>query len=265
MIRYAGGKLDESFIVADSVSSIKSGAFDHCGALTSITIPNSVTNLGGSVFNACKSLVNVELGLGITALNSAVTLNVFDIDLTGTFSNCFSLTSITIPTSVTSIGNYTFYNCTSLESIEIPDSVTSIGHSAFYGTALYKNEANWENGVLYINNRYLVDTKSELSGDYLVKEGTSVLASAAFSGCSALTSITIPESVIAIGPSAFMSCKSLTKIVLPSTPPTLEDTTAFPESSTDRVFYVPSAESLALYQADPIWSSLTGTFVVLQV
>ena len=49
-----------------------------------------------------------------------------------TFQNCTSLTSVTIPDSVTSIGNTAFLGCTSLTSITIPDSVTSIGEYAFY-------------------------------------------------------------------------------------------------------------------------------------
>ena len=49
------------------------------------------------------------------------------------FSNCSSLTSITIPNSVTRINNSMFYNCSSLTSITIPNSVTSIGDSVFRG------------------------------------------------------------------------------------------------------------------------------------
>ena len=49
------------------------------------------------------------------------------------YSSCFSLTSVTIPNSVTSIGYWAFYDCSSLTSITIPNSVTSIGNSAFSG------------------------------------------------------------------------------------------------------------------------------------
>ena len=49
------------------------------------------------------------------------------------YSNCKSLQSVTIPDSVTSIGNWVFSNCKSLQSITIPDSVTSIGNDAFSG------------------------------------------------------------------------------------------------------------------------------------
>ncbi|MBR1750301.1 MAG: leucine-rich repeat domain-containing protein, partial [Ruminococcus sp.] len=55
------------------------------------------------------------------------------------FSDCENLTSITIPNSVTSIGDWAFDGCTSLESITIPDSVTSIGGYTFYGCESLKN------------------------------------------------------------------------------------------------------------------------------
>ena len=49
----------------------------------------------------------------------------------GTFSSCKYLQSITIPNSVTKIGDYAFEKCYSLQSVTIPNSVTSIGHNAF--------------------------------------------------------------------------------------------------------------------------------------
>jgi len=52
------------------------------------------------------------------------------------FNSCYSLTSVEIPASVTTIGNYAFYCCASLTSVEIPTSVTTIGNYAFCGTSL---------------------------------------------------------------------------------------------------------------------------------
>ncbi|MCH5187197.1 MAG: leucine-rich repeat protein [Oscillospiraceae bacterium] len=106
------------------------------------------------------------------------------------FYQCTSLTSINIPSGVTSIGDLAFYHCTSLTSINIPSGVTSIGDWAFVGcTSLIS--VNLPDGVMSI-------------GDW------------AFYGCTSLTSINIPESVLSIGDLAFAGCTSLTGINLPA-------------------------------------------------
>ncbi len=68
------------------------------------------------------------------------------------FLGCENLTSVTIPNSVTNIGDYAFWGCDSLTSITIPNSIISIGANAFEWTGYYNNESNWTDGVLYIGN-----------------------------------------------------------------------------------------------------------------
>ena len=130
------------------------------------------------------------------------------------FTGCESITSITIPDSVTSIGGDAFYGCEALKSITIPDSVTSIGDYAFSGTGYYNDSNNWENGVLYIG-KYLIDTKNDISGSYVVKDGTKLLASSAFKDCWELTEITVPDSVKGFGSSVFAGCSGLTRMTIP--------------------------------------------------
>ena len=85
------------------------------------------------------------------------------------FWNCTSLTSVTIPDSVTRIDSGAFASCTSLTSVTIPDSVTSMGRSVFYDTAIYNNEDNWEDGVLYIG-KHLIQAKDSITGEYKIKD-----------------------------------------------------------------------------------------------
>ena len=111
--------------------------------------------------------------------------------------------------SVTSIGNFAFGGCSSLTSITIPNSVTSIGISAFYGCSSLPVENN-----LRYADTYLVEAVDKTLSTYSIKEGTKWIGTAAFSGCSALTSISIPNSVTSIGKNAFSNCESLTSITV---------------------------------------------------
>ena len=179
-----------SINIPDSVTSIGGGTFWGCTSLTSVTIPDSVTSIDGNAFQNCTSLASVTIGNGVTSIGW------------NAFSGCTSLTNITIGNGVTSIGFQAFSGCTSLTSITIPDSVTSIDTSAFADTAYYNDESNWNNGLLYIGN-HLIEAKEDVSGNVEIKQGTKTVASCAFLNCSSLKSITIPESVTAIGWGAF--------------------------------------------------------------
>ena len=192
-----------SVTIPDSVTSIDNGAFYYCTRLTSVTIPDSVTSIGERAFSDCTSLTNVTIPNSVTSISYS------------TFSHCTSLTSVTIPNSVTSIGYYAFSDCTSLTSVTIPNSVTSIGGSAFYYTAYYNDESNWDKGVLYLSN-CLIDTNDNFKSttDYIIKDGTRIIASSAFENCKSLTSVTIPDSVTSIGDSAFEDCTSLKNIIV---------------------------------------------------
>ena len=106
------------------------------------------------------------------------------------FSGCSGLTSLTLPSNVTSIGYSAFYGCIRLTSLTLPSSVTSIGSSAFEGC-------------------------SSLTSLILPSSVTEI-GSSAFSGCSGLTSLTLPSSVTSIGWATFSGCSGLTSLTLPS-------------------------------------------------
>lgn len=128
--------------------------------------------------------------------------------------------------AVTRIGSKAFAACKSLTSVTISASVVDIAGDAFFNAALYKDEANWTDGTLYIDN-CLISAKTTLSGAYNIKEGTRVIAGQAFKSCGSLTAINIPNSVVGIGNAAFSSCSALTSITIPSHVTSIKDYTFY--------------------------------------
>ena len=132
------------------------------------------------------------------------------------FSDCSSLTSINIPSSVTSIGDWAFNGCSSLTSIIIPYSVTSIEYGAFNGCSSLTS-INISPSVTRIGERTFDGCSSLTSID--IPSSVTSIGERTFDGCSSLTSINIPSSVTRIEDGAFASCSSLTTITVDESNP----------------------------------------------
>ena len=146
------------YVLGNNVTEIGEYAFRDCSGLTSVTIPNSVTSIGYGAFKGCTGLVSITIPSSVTSISdlafsgcsglTSVTVEITDLAAWCTNPVTFSIPSsctlylslngnviqdLTIPNSVTKIGDRAFYGCSGLTSVTIPNSVTSIGYSAFVG------------------------------------------------------------------------------------------------------------------------------------
>jgi len=178
-----------------------SGSFSILGVVNGTHLLKKETSISTYTSRVYANAVQkVELGSNVSIGSYA-------------FYNCCSLTSITIPNSVTAIYADTFYNCYSLASITIPNSVTAININAFYDCYSLASVAIPSSVTIISNNAF--DSCSALTS-ITIPNGATSIGNYVFSGCSALTSITIPSSVTSIGNYAIQYCYSLVSASIPN-------------------------------------------------
>ena len=226
-----------SVTIGNSVTSIGSSAFRYCKSLASITIPDSVTSIGSSAFSDCKNVGHVVDGIRYidnaaverTESRSSYTIKEGTRILADYLFSNRTLTSVTIPDSVTSIGEGAFSSCKSLTSVTIPDSVTSIGKGAFFEcTSL--TSVTIGKGVTEIGEYAFQNCAGELTvhcnipnsafeatkfTKVTIGDSVTLIGKDAFYDCKSLTSVTIPDSVTEIGENAFYKCTSLSSVTIP--------------------------------------------------
>ena len=244
-----------SVTIPDTVTSIGNDAFIQCGGLVSVTIPDSVTSVGNCAFSETAIvepiIVNGILCYvpeGFTSYKIPDTVT----RINGAFYGCKDLVSVTIPDSVTVIGDRSFVDCKALSNIVIPDSVSSIGNYAFSASGL--TTLTLPDSIVSIGNNAFelckkltsVDMPEDLESvgisafqglgmetpvlihkgeilcyvpehftNYTIPDTVTVINDGAFACCDKLTSVTIPDSVISIRKEAFYECKVLDSVAIP--------------------------------------------------
>ena len=129
------------------------------------------------------------------------------------FYGCNSLTSLTLPSSLQSIGDFAFRDCESLTSLTLPSSLQSIGNSVFYGCESLTS-LTLPSSLQSIGKEAFCCCRSLTS--LTLPSSLQSIGNSVFYGCESLTSLTLPSSLQSIGKEAFGCCRSLTSLTLPS-------------------------------------------------
>lgn len=132
--------------------------------------------------------------------------------LDGFKDNNRTISEVSIPLGVRSIGNHAFEKCDRLKEVRIPESVTSIGFSALYGCMSLKEVRIPESVTRIGSNAFCQCYRLE---EIRIPEGVTSIESDTFGSCTSLKEVRIPESVTSIHPFAFRNCYNLRKIILP--------------------------------------------------
>lgn len=225
--------------IPEGVTAIGTAAFMMNTSLTKISLPKSVTRIGGAAFLMCEGLSELKLPDGVShigmmaftmsGLNEPIynSKTFFYLPTTytgaytvpsgiqkiaaGAFYMCESLTSLTIPNSVTELEVSAFAS-SSIKSISLPTSITRIPAAAFEECVRLESVVI-PNSVTEIDEGAF-NTCEKLT-EVTLPSSLTELADRTFQECKSLATITLPSSLVKIGYYAFLECEALEEIVIP--------------------------------------------------
>ena len=214
LVKYHGGGDSTVFKIPKKVTKIGRGAFADCGELTEIIIPSSVETIDVQAFAGCTGLTRITVPDSVTTIADAA------------FMGCSELVSISLGSGVTNIGQAAFNGCTKLvevlnhSSLDLSEGSSAYGEIGYYAKAVHGSESlvTERDGYLFYScgeDRILLGYNGEdtdLSLPESIDGGSYKIHDYAFFDRDTLTSVTIPDSVTAIGERAFMECSSLAHV-----------------------------------------------------
>lgn len=169
-------------ILKEGVMSLSNNSFDGCLLLKKVTFPTTMKTIGGFSNTGIKEIAFAE-GAAPEAISDYA------------FLNCDSLSTITLPNSIKSLGTGAFYDCDTLKTVKLPTGITKIAKQAFYHCGFLQS--------------------------ITIPQSVTEIEAEAFAACSKLTAISLPSALTTIGIGSFHSA-GLTSITLPEGMTTIE-------------------------------------------
>ena len=227
-----------SVTIPNSVTSIGKLAFFNCFGLTSLTMSSNVTSIGNYAFGECKKLTTITIPKSVTSISYCA------------FYNCSGLTSVVAEMKIPfAFGSSAFSGIASTCILTVPYGTKDAYIAAGWTTSVFKGGiieapspnitfadanvkslcvANWDTdgdrelsedeaaavtdlGMVFKGNE---DITSFNELQYFT--GLTSISNGAFSGCSNLISVIMPDGIETIGDYAFFSCKGLNSLALPN-------------------------------------------------
>lgn len=237
------------YAIPSSVSEIIQEAFYNCRHLKTLVLPLRLKSVNGHHFSNCDSLYSISVDEKNPYLCSDGSA-LYNKDKSELVFVYHTVRKMSIPSSVTKIGDYAFYNCTNLTSIELPSGVTEIGDYAFYNCTNLSS-LTLPSGVKEIGFSAFQGCKSLTS--VTIPSGVKYISSFTFKVCESLRFINLPSDLKYIGEEAFEGCTGLTSIyAFMEKPCEIDETTFENETIINATLYVPKG-SLLDYWDDNQW------------
>ena len=216
-------------VIPDSVTDVR--GFNGCSNLSKVTLSKNIENIGSQSFKDCTSLKNIELPQSLKFIGESA------------FEGCSVLENIVLPAQLEEIDSLAFKDCSNLTNVTIPESVNRMGKQVFNNSGYYNNSSNWDGDVLY-NDKWLLEAKTSISGDYIIKESTRHICSFAFNDCASLTRIEFPYGIEHIPDNLFVDCTSLASVEFPDTITSMEQAVFYNCSSLKNVSFPDGIKSM---------------------
>lgn len=214
------------YAIPSSVSEIIQEAFYNCRHLKTLVLPLRLKSVNGHHFSNCDSLYSISVDEKNPYLCSDGSA-LYNKDKSELVFVYHTVRKMSIPSSVTKIGDYAFYNCTNLSSLTLPSGVKEIGFSAF--------------------------TYCKSLTSVTIPSGVKYISSFTFRDCESLRFINLPSDLKYIGEEAFEGCTGLTSIyAFMEKPCEIDETTFENETIINATLYVPKG-SLLDYWDDNQW------------